>query len=352
MANTENATIITNALQNNKLYFRDKCINQYISILDKIEYGISLRLYLSDSTRNYTNSEIISEIIEENIQDNNNLTYQKKISNWTRFVDNEIYFLVKSKKYILGFYNQEKDYMEVGIKEAQKCCEYFWNKDFNKDLYGRYNEFILFKDIILENTVNQDKQKSNIEYDLDAEIWDRFLIRVLSDSFTEFTYSVKYSNTQKHRLIKEINNHWLLGIEFQKGFIKKSFKNGEVYFPDYFNLILIRKEDERDNFKNKGISLGILANPFSFFSPIPPDRFMLWLRTSNENDTISLNKIANVEIIKDKRISIKYDQYFATQSKEYIIFYISILKYTSTPYFDFLEKVILELPTDDIEIEK
>jgi hypothetical protein len=49
--------------------------------------------------------------------------------------------------------------MENGTKEAQKCCNYFWDKDCNKELYDKY---ILFKDAILENTANKNKQVYNI----------------------------------------------------------------------------------------------------------------------------------------------------------------------------------------------
>ncbi len=337
---------ITNSLQKNKHFLEKESIRIFTSILKMPEYKTVLRLYLTDNKNNETNPEIISEIIKENISDINNLRYQLRKTNWIRFLDNEVLFAIKSRKYSIGAYNPTiKNYMELVALETVDCYNLYWQKEINKILEDKYSGYNLFEDHIIENTfTDKNSYKSHLQYNLDTNVWDNFVCNLLTNFFPGFSYDNKHSKGKMHRITKEINNKWLLGIEFPKKFINRTKKDYYTLdFPESFNLVAIEKSVDSKRKKSKTISFGILCNPFCFFSPMPPNRFMMSIRMGKK-DTASYSKdIAKIDLLPDNKIQITYDKDFATRSKRYIIYYISILQYTSTCYLKYIEKTIADL---------
>lgn len=333
---------ITSSLQKNKYFLEEESIRIFTSILDIPEYRVALRLYLTDSRNNITNPEIISDIIKENISDVHNLVYRIKKSNWIKFADNEVLFIVRSSKYLLGFDNREiKDYLQLLFVET----DLYWQNNTSKILEDKYSGYNLFKDRIIENSFT-DKSSSKfwLQYDLDADVWDNFVCDLLSDFFHEFNYDNKHSKGKMHRLTKEINSKWLLGIEFPKKFINRTKKDyGILSFPESFNLVAIERNTDSKRGKNKTISFGILCNPFCFFSPIPPNRFMMGIRIGKKGTASYSKDIAEVSLLSDNKIQITYDKDFAVKAKRYIIYYVSILQYTSQCYVDYIERTISDL---------
>ena len=350
---------ITTLLQKHKYSFEKDCYDVFTNILKIPEYKIALKRYLTDIPSNHANSAVIKDIISENIENKENFVYKNRImKDWEDFAYNEIFVIIKTSKYISGASLDSnsklgvRTYGENLLLETSKCFSLFWEKDNSDSLFKKYENYELFTDFEVDKDIT-----NNILYGkiltLNPVIWDDFVIQLITDYFPNFEFNKRLSKKGKIRLTKKINNEYSLAIEFNKGFIKKFISTDLFPFPKYFNLVLISNDENPKSNRNTvyELSLGILGNPFSFLSLLPPDRYVqMMIYELDSNKVISSKHIAQVKQSQNcERLSVEYNKGFVLRSKQYIIYYMSVLQYTSLCYLDYLEKVILDLPQIKME---
>lgn len=348
---------ITTLLQKHKYSFEKDCYDVFTNILKIPEYKIALKRYLTDIPSNHANSTVIKDIISENIENKENFVYKSRVmKDWEVFGYNEICVIIKSSKYILGASIEPRvgtSYAEDILLETSKCLSLFWGKDNSDSLFKKYENYELFTDFEVDKDITNRILYGKI-LTLNPVIWDDFVIQLITNYFPNFEFNKGLSKKGKIRLTRKINNKYLLAIEFDKAFIKKIVSTDLFSFPKYFNLVLISNDENSQLNKNKinELSLGILGNPFSFLSLLPPHRYLqMMIYELDSNKVISSKHIGQVTQSQNcEKLSVEYNKNFVLRSKQYIIYYMSVLQYTSLCYLDYLEKVILDLPQIEMEL--
>jgi hypothetical protein len=266
---------------------------------------------------------------------------------FNHFDDNEIKFELigqdipepNDPNYI-EYYSERSEIKEI-------CLVEFWKDDKNIKLYNEIGNFDCFIDTtILLNEKNKYFEKGDI---INIEGWENYLSNLLKLYFGEFKMESK-SSASTVRLLKPINEDIYFGFEYNKAEYINFLKNGDIYFPEYFNLILLsnnfkkgtKKKDYVFRFNDDILSLGILGNPF-FYLPVPVlESYCAYINKVivDQSGNQRLKYFRDFKEISENRIEIIHSKEFGEETKKYALYYIATLAYTSKSYLTFLEKSI------------
>jgi hypothetical protein len=338
----ENLTLF---LRNNKEMLRENSINIGEQLLNSY-YKVLLFYYYTDHRTGILEMPLLLGSIDKGLDNPENPSLQQRFVEYGLAWDNEVRFRnIYCQTKEMGFVknNQAKSILKFLSKESE---ELFWQEKKNVDLYNRLGNWKLFNDIEIDKNELENYKQNN--YQVNAQQWHNYANQLANYFFPNYTLNENLSSNA-NRFLKQINENWYFGFEYDAKLINKAKKYGFVEFSLYLNIVLIHKDfNKKDKLdyifkqRNDILSLGKLNNPF-FDLINPPDscstRYRIIENAPNNFTLLSNLPVEFVKLDSDNYL-VKYNNDYGEVIKKYLQYYFSITAFTATGYLEYVEKSV------------
>lgn len=309
------------------------------------------------SISDFLNIDSAKKHIEETLENPENPSCFLRGSYDNHFTGNEIKFALSVPSKYTWNTPEEQIYRMKKRKLHFQCEKEFWNNNEMVIWYNECSNFKCFTDITFDAKL-ESKYKRSSKLLFNTNDWMIYIQRLITEFFPDFNYSRSHSSSEITRFVKSINETYLLGIEFYKGFSKREFNKGDASLFYYFNIILaemrfdkkLRHSDYIGKENDTIFSLGILGNPF-FYEPCLELRSFQSIETHTNLEDVNYFGYNYKEEFRnngDGTITMIFSDELGEKLKKHAFFYFYLLSYSSKGYIDYLEKSIKEALGEEV----
>jgi hypothetical protein len=304
--------------------------------------GLSRRFVLGEKTCTQ-----LKEILINYFEDNSpkQLGYRKSMD--YEFYSNEIPF---KSLYTDVPYEQLSDFNKADEHMSFNCINEYFNDRHIKNVFNKLKPE-KFIGIIDKEENNLYVQSENIRCNYD--IWTDYQDKLIRYFFADFMKNEKYSSKNLLRYTKELNDEFILAIEFQKQTSKPEIKLTELNRPLLFiSLIekakrIIRNRNYSEHPTDGYLSFGIFANPafFNYANSAGTLAFIILeikhdgkIKIGNSDFEIFKTDLIVENIVRDINIGSLNEVISLNE-----FYFMSTLMYTTKPYLSYIESIANDL---------
>lgn len=295
--------------------------------------------------------EIIVEFINNNIYNIKNFVFKHRRLDNGFFDDNEIsffpFFYPKEINYLFNIPHEE--YTPRKDQLTKDCVHEFFQMSESIEYYNKFGDWDLFTNKIVD-VLNHPSEIDCYSVNLDS--LKTYIIHIVEYLFPEYKYSEHYS-TKYNRFVKELNDEYLIALEYDFGLLENMRTTGFIEFSQYLNIVLInkvkfKKKDKPNHvFKQREdlLSLGRLGNPFIYIIlPIEAylTNFKLLKKAEYSYEWLSKLPFETVDL-GNGMVEVKYNKIYAEQAKKYLMYFLYATAFTASGYLDYIEICVSEL---------
>jgi len=261
--------------------------------------------------------------------------------------ENYLYFHLKGNEHFKNEVYERDDYspyLKKYLSALDESFQAFYSEDYLIEKFKSLTPQSAFENVVLDEEDVDKFISKNFNQVFDKKGWIDYYFRIISITYSDYQFDKSKSDT-KLRFLKQLNEDFFFGFEYDLKEIKYQFTHGSLCAPD-LKFVLIHKTFER----NKDYS-SVKNPPIWVFEPFTHPFFNLIGSLENTyarstliirpNGRFEKENLAKQEILPDGKIRLFNTDEFGEYLQKSCFHELTVNARYILSYLNYIEKSIL-----------